>query len=66
MGLGVIFGTDPWRSGLTIPQNQGFAKRPRWLRPAQLVERWDYLFAADLMPPGGIRGRRESVALRGD
>lgn len=66
MGLGVIFGTDPWRSGLTIPQNQCFAKTPGWLRPAQLVEGWDYLFAAGLMPPGSIRGRREPVALRGD
>jgi hypothetical protein len=52
VGLGVISSTGPWRSGLTIPQKQGFAKTPGWLRPAQLIERWNRLFAAGLLPPG--------------
>jgi len=55
VGLGMISSTDPWRSGLTIPQKQGFAKTPGWLRPAQLIERGNRLFAAHLMSPGGIR-----------
>ena len=66
MGLGMLSSTDPWRSGLTIPQKQRFAKTPARLCPAQLIERWNRLFAAGLLPPGGIRGRTEPIALRGD
>ena len=66
MGLGVISSTDPWHSGPTIPQKQGFAKTPGWLRPAQLIESWNRLFVAGLMPLGGIRGLREPSAPRGD